>query len=189
MGRLVTRSNCSARHAWTMFAGVPRGEINALTRIFVSRTALGTQTPAPSAGCSGLLHGLCGITTCIPCRDVPVLGPYPIKHREESVASFRQGLIPIERDHRDHRVALFLNDHRVFFPANPTKQRGELVLGTFDATGLDHMDPSLLIALTPSVHRGRMRIQGKFSQSSDCGTRSALGTVFPSADQHLWRSG
>lgn len=121
-----------------MFAGVPRGVINALTRIFVSRTALGTQAPAPSAGCSGLLHSLCGITTCVTCRDVPVLGPYPIEHRKEPVSSFRQGLIPIEGDHRGYRVALFFNDHGVFFSANPTKQGGELVLGIFHAAGLYH---------------------------------------------------
>lgn len=162
MGGLVTRSQCSVRQAWMIFAGVPRGVSNALTRTFVSRTALGTQTPAPSACCSGLLHSLCGITTRVTCRDVLVLGPHPIEDGKESVSSFRQGLVPIEGYHRNHRVALFFDDHGLLFSANPTEQRGELVLGMFGAAGLHRWLSSLMVAPSLSVHRVRMRIQGKF---------------------------
>ena len=164
MGGLVTRSNCSSRQAWRSFAGVPRGVMNALTRILVSRTALGTQFPMDSTGRSCALHGLGGIAQGLTSRHVFVLRPYSIEHSKELVPFFRQGLVPIERHHGRHGLALFLDDDGVFFPANPPKQSGELVLGVFGAEGLHHGVSSLVGVLRESVHRVRTRVQGKFGQ-------------------------
>ena len=164
MGGLVTRSNCSSRQAWRSFAGVPRGVMNALTRILVSRTALGTQCPAASTGCSCLFHGLSGIAQGLTSRHIFVLGPHPVNDSKELVPLFSQGLVPIKRHHSRHRLALFLNDQRIFFPTDPTKQRGKLVLDVFRAEGLHHWVSLLIVVLRHSVHRLRIRVQGKFGQ-------------------------
>ena len=158
MGGLVTRSNCSSRQAWRSFAGVPRGVMNALTRILVSRTALGSQFPMDSTGRSCALHGLGGISQGLTSRHVFILRPYSIEHSKELVSFFRQGLVPIKRHHSRHGLASFLDDDGVFFPANQTKQRGKLVLGVFCAEGLHHWVSSLIVVLRESVHRLRTRI-------------------------------
>ena len=143
---------------------MPRGVMNALTRILVSRTALGTQFPMDSTDRSCALHCLGGIAQGLASRHVFVLRPYSIEHSKELLPFFRQGLVPIERHQGRHGLASFLDNDGVFLPANPTKQRGKLVLGVFGAEGLHHWVSSLIVVLRESVHRLRRRVQGKFAQ-------------------------
>ncbi len=84
-GRLVTRSKCPTRQASNTFAGVPRGVINPLMRILVSRTALGTPTPtAPRGGASDKAYGLSGVLIRYPSRFRTVFCPHPIEHGESA---------------------------------------------------------------------------------------------------------
>ena len=137
---------------------MPRGVMNALTRMLVSRTALGPQFPMDSTGRSCALHGLCGISQGLTSRHVFIFRPYSIEHSKKLISFFRQGLVPIERHHGRHGLASFLNDDGVFLPANPTKLSGKLVLGVFGAEGLHHWMSSLIVVLRESVHRLRTRI-------------------------------
>ena len=187
MGGLVTRSKCSARHAWRSFAGVPRGVMNALTRILVSRTALGTQFPTAATGRSCVFHGLSGIAQALTSRHSFVLGPHPIKDSKELVSFFSQRLVPIERHHGRHGLALFLDDDGVFFPANPPKQSGELVLGVFGAEGLHHGVSSLVGVLRESVHRVRTRVQGKFVQGRNRRQEPLCNVTGASRERHMRR--
>jgi hypothetical protein len=103
--------------------------------------------------------------TCVTCWHDSVFCPYPIEDCKKPVSSFRQGLVLIEGDHCDHRVALFFDDHGILLSANPAEQRGELVLGILSVTGLYHWISSVMAILRLSLHRVHMRIQGKFCTS------------------------
>lgn len=100
--------------------------------------------------------------TCITCRHVFVSCPYPIEDRKEPVSSFRQSLVPIERDHCHYGAAVFFDDHGILLPAYPAEQGGELLLSILGTAGLYHEISSVMMALRLSVHRVCMRIQGKF---------------------------
>jgi len=125
-GRLVTRSKCPPRQASNTFAGVPRGVISPLMRMLVSRTALGTPTPAsPRGSAPDKVHGLSGVLIGWPRGFSPVLRPHAIKHVEKTFPLVGEELIPVEVDHGDDRFPMLFHNNRIFFAGNSPNQLGK----------------------------------------------------------------
>jgi hypothetical protein len=92
-----------------ILAGVPLGEMSALTRMLVSRTALSTNVPAAVRGGADFLYGF-GCITIGAARGLrAVFPPDPVNDHERTASFGDQRLIPIKVDHNGSRLAPLLD--------------------------------------------------------------------------------
>lgn len=101
----------------------------------VSRTDLSTRAlTAPACG-PDISYCLGGVAVGLAGGDVTVSGPHPV---EDAEAFLHEGLITVEVDYGNHRLASLLDDDGVFPPSDQSEERFKSALSLPCAECFDH---------------------------------------------------
>lgn len=100
--------------------------INPLMRMLVSRTALGTPTPAARHRlAANKVHGIRGISIGLPRRFGAVFSPHAVDYAEQALSFCGKCLVALEINHGDNRFAVLLYNHRIFLAGDPPDKLGK----------------------------------------------------------------